>query len=307
MRLFQIQHKSSAELVYNPNMKGLILAGGKGSRLFPLTKGINKHLLPIYDKPMIYYPISTLMLAGIREICIVVNPGEKSMFEEFLGNGDKFGISIVYIEQFGSDGIPDAILCAQNALNGDDFVCILGDNIFFGVGLGEAFDFTIDSSKCQINLYRVANPSDFGVAVIDKDLILDLCEKPKIPKSDLAICGLYFFTNEIFEYLPRLKKSPRGEFEIVDLLNILNNQILLNYKILPRGTVWLDAGLPSSMIDASTYVRTVQDRQGLRISCIEEIAFRKGYINKEILENIINNYPESSYKNYLSELFLNES
>ena len=260
-------------------MKGVILAGGKGSRLFPLTKVASKQLLPIYDKPLIYYPLSTLMLAGIREILIITTPGDHSNFKKLLSSGEDFGIQITYEVQEQPQGLAQGIQIASSFLAGDSFAFMLGDNIFYGSGLGRELMNYKNISGAHIFGYRVSNPAEYGVAEInDSGKIISLEEKPQSPKSNIAVTGLYFYDAKAVDFVGSLRPSKRGELEITDLNKLYLEIDELNCTILPRGTAWLDTGTFNGLHDASTFVRLTEERTGLRIGDPSEVAQVQGWI-----------------------------
>jgi glucose-1-phosphate thymidylyltransferase len=279
-------------------MKAIILSGGTGSRLYPLTQTINKQLLPVYDKPMIYYPLSTIVSFGIKDICIISSPEYISHYEKIFGNGIDLGLNIFYKKQYKPNGIAESFLIAEDFIKNDKVGLILGDNIFHGtVNINPNLDGAI------VFAYQVNNPSDYGVVEFDENkLAISIEEKPKKPKSNYAIPGLYFYDNNVIEYARSLKPSNRGELEITDLNNIYLKQKKLTVLEFPRGTAWLDAGTPESLYQSAAYIQTIQERQGIKIGCIEEECYRKGFINKNQLEKIINKIPKSEYKNYLQKL-----
>ena len=284
-------------------MKGIILAGGAGSRLYPLTTIVNKQLLPVYDKPMIYYPLATLMAAGIREVLIITSPKYLESFEQMLGNGSNFGISIQYKTQSRPNGIVEAFLIGENFIGEENVALILGDNIFHGSGLGRKLEAFAASSGANIFAYRVSNPEEYGVIEFDKDFkILSLEEKPLSPKSNYAIPGLYFFEPSVKEAAREVEKSIRGELEILSLLKIYYHTKNLSVTLLPRGTVWLDTGSPKALSDASMFVQIIEERQGHKIACLEELAWRLGWITELKLRNLAETYPNSTYKDYLIKL-----
>jgi len=287
-------------------MKGLILAGGQGSRLFPMTKSLSKQLLPVYDKPMIYYPLGTLMLAGIRDILIIVDPKQRINFEILLGNGEQFGINLNYVTQDKPDGIPQAFSLGSNFINNDASCLILGDNIFHGPSLGRSLADAFTHSGANIFAYDIDDPSSYGVVELEGNQVISIQEKPKIPKSNFAIPGLYFFDSEVCERVKTLKPSARGETEITDLLRTYLDKNSLGVKKLQRGTVWMDSGTPKGLHDASTYIRIIEERQGLKVSCLEEIAFLQGWISKLDLEDLISNMQSNEYSNYLRKKVLNK-
>ena len=282
-------------------MKGIILAGGRGTRLYPMTKVVSKQLLPIYDKPMVYYPLSTLLLAGIKEILVISTPEDIGMYEELLGDGSRIGISISYKIQPEPKGLAQAFILGEEFIGNDSVCLILGDNIFYGK------DFTKLLKTAQEQLdgatifgYTVKNPTAFGVVEFDENRnVISIEEKPEHPKSDYAIPGLYFYDNRVVEIAKNIKPSARGELEIT----AVNNEYLklgkLKVKLMPRGMAWLDTGTPSGMIKASEFVQTVQDMQGFYISCIEEIAYRRGFISAEQLLSIGDRLKMTDYGKYL--------
>ena len=284
-------------------MRGIILAGGLGSRLYPLTSAVNKQLLPVYDKPMIYYPLATLMNSGIKEILIITKPEEIGAFRKILGDGAELGISIKYEFQTEPNGIVDAFLIGENFIGDQDIALILGDNIFHGSGLGRQLMSYDKPDGAQIFAYRVANPQDYGVIEFSQNLeILSLAEKPLHPKSNFAIPGLYFFNSSVKSIAKQIKKSHRGELEIINLLSIYLEQGKLSATLLPRGTVWLDTGSPKTLSDASNFVRIIEERQGYKIACLEEISWRLGWISDQQLKRIAKSIPKSTYQDYLFDL-----
>ena len=284
-------------------MKGIILAGGAGSRLYPLTSVVNKQLLPVYDKPMIYYPLATLMAAGIREVLIITSPKYLESFKQMLGNGSNFGISIQYETQSRPNGIVEAFLIGKSFIGEENVALILGDNIFHGSGLGRKLEAFAASNGANIFAYRVSNPEEYGVIEFDKDFnILSLEEKPSNPKSNYAIPGLYFFEPSVKEAAREVEKSNKGELEILSLLRIYYDAKKLSVTLLPRGTVWLDTGSPKALSDASMFVQIIEERQGPKIACLEELAWRLGWITEVKLRSLADSYPNSSYKAYLIKL-----
>jgi glucose-1-phosphate thymidylyltransferase len=286
-------------------MKGIVLAGGTGSRLWPITKGVSKQLLPVYDKPMIYYPLSTLMLAGIREILIITTKHDQEFFKELLGDGNQFGISINYAIQEKPRGIAEALLIAADFLGQDDAMMILGDNIFYGVGLGMDLANTLNRSGAHIFTYEVSNPEDYGILSLDtKGIPISVEEKPTSRKSNLAITGLYYFDNKASSYASKVEPSPRGELEIISVLleYMMNSE--LSYTKLSRGSMWLDTGSPNALNDASNFVRVIEDRTGLKIACLEEIAYKNGWIGRAELQMQCEYYSKSSYGRYLSKILV---
>lgn len=283
--------------------KGIILAGGKGTRLGPLTFGVSKQLLPLFDKPMIYYPLATLMAAGINQICVIVNPQDLATFETVLGDGSSFGISLTYKVQPEPEGIPQALSIAEDFIGDDDIVLILGDNLLIGTGLGRSLRNVSNPNGAHIFLYQVENPQDYGnVEINSEGQIKRIIEKPSQPFSKYVIPGLYFFANSAVEKSKGLSKSPRGEYEIVDLLNQYLSEESLTFTPLVRGTVWLDTGTPEDLFLAGEYVRIVQKRQGMKVACLEEISILNGWLTLKDLEqsSIINQ--NSPYALYLRNL-----
>ncbi|MBC98986.1 MAG: glucose-1-phosphate thymidylyltransferase [Halobacteriovoraceae bacterium] len=282
-------------------MKGIILAGGNGTRLHPSTLVVSKQLLPIYDKPMVYYPISTLMLAGIRDILIISKPEDRPLFERLLGSGEKFGIRLSYREQSQPRGIAEAFIIGEDFIGEDKVALILGDNIYYGQGFSNQLqDASTLKEGALIFGYYVLDPERYGVAEIDSSHnILSLEEKPEKPKSNYAITGLYFYDNHVIEYAKEIQPSPRGELEITDINRIYLEKKKLKFKEMGRGLAWLDTGTFDSMNDASNFVRTVEKRQGLNIACLEEIAFRKGFISRDDLKKTLESMPSNQYSNYL--------
>ncbi len=285
------------------NRKGIILAGGTGSRLLPFTKTVNKQLLPIYDKPMIYYPIATLMLAGIREILIITTPKDKSLFEELLGDGNSWGISLEYFVQDKPNGLAEVFKLAHKFINESPSALILGDNLFHGDNLIKNLNKANLNSGASIFAYPVVNPSDYGVVELSKDkAILSIEEKPLKPKSRYAITGLYFYDNSVIEKVHLIKPSNRGELEITDLNKIYLDQGELNVELFSRGMAWLDTGSCDSMHDASSFIRTLEHRQGLKVGCPEEIAWRNKWITNKELEKLAKSLIKSNYGEYLINL-----
>ena len=284
--------------------KGIILAGGMGTRMSPITKSVNKQLLPIYDKPLIYYPLSILMLAGIREILIIVNKGSISQFNNVLRNGENLGIKIVYAEQDKPRGLPDAFKIGRNFIGKDSVALILGDNFFYGQSLSEKLSIITKLKKgATIVVHPVKNPNRFGVVTLKGKKILNLIEKPKKTKSNLAITGLYFFDNSVVNKTLKLKKSKRKEFEIIDLLKMYLRKKLLKVEHLGRGAAWLDAGTIDDFNQTSIFVSSIEKRQGLKIACLEEIAFMKKWISKNHIKKAISFYGNCEYSKYLKNLF----
>ena len=281
-------------------MKGIILAGGTGSRLHPITQGISKQLTPVYDKPMIYYPLSTLMLAGIRDILIITTPADQEQFKRLLGDGSRFGINLEYKVQPSPDGLAQAFILGADFIGNDPVALVLGDNIFYGPGLGTQLATYEQKDGATVFAYRVADPRAYGVVEFDEDFnALSIEEKPETPKSDYAIPGLYFYDSKVVEYARQIKPSPRGELEITDLNRVYLEQGKLKVEVLPRGTAWLDTGTFDSLADATNFIRTVQSRQGLSVGCPEEIAWRHGWLSDEQLREIATPLVKSGYGSYL--------
>jgi len=283
--------------------KGIILAGGTGSRLSPITKSINKQLIPIYDKPLIFYPISTLMLSNIREILIIVNKGKIKLFNTLLGNGSKFGIKIKYKEQNKPVGIPDAFNIGASFIKKSNVSLILGDNFFYGSGLSGLLEFANNFDKgCRIFLKDVPNPESYGVAFLKNKKILNIKEKPRNPLSSKAITGLYFFDNDVIKLTKHLKKSKRGELEITDLIKIYKKRTQLNFTELGRGVIWSDVGKIDDLYNIGNYVASTEKVQGTKIACLEEIALNKKWISKTQIKKNITFYGNNPYSNYLKKL-----
>jgi glucose-1-phosphate thymidylyltransferase len=284
-------------------MKGIILAGGTGSRLFPLTTVISKQLLPVYDKPMIYYPLASLMAAGLREILVIVTPRDETSFQALLGDGSQWGMTIDYVVQQNPEGLAQAFILAEKFLAGDKAALILGDNIFHGVGLGTQLKQLTDPDGGVVFAYQVANPSEYGVIEFDESgNVVSIEEKPKNPKSDFAIPGLYFFDEQVVDIAKNVKPSPRGELEITSVMSEYLNRGKLKVEVLPRGTAWLDTGTFNTLHEAGTYVRIIEERQGARVGCVEEVAWRNGWIDSDQLRNIAEKQLSSGYGEYLMSL-----
>lgn len=285
-------------------MKGIILAGGSGSRLHPVTLTVNKQLLPIYDKPMIFYPLSTLMLGGIRDILIITTAEAEAAFKSLLGDGSDLGITLTYAVQDRPNGLAEAFIIGRNFIINDQLALILGDNIFYGHGLPEQLSRAAGrTSGCSIFAYQVADPQRYGVLVLDRDgKISGIVEKPETPPSNWAVTGLYYFDSKVADVAATIKPSARGELEIVDVLRDYLNRRALEVEWLGRGYAWLDTGTHETMLQAAHYIETIETRQGLKIACLEEIAWRLGYIDVDKFKHLADGYPESSYGRYLKTL-----
>ena len=284
--------------------KGIILAGGKGTRMSPLTKAVNKQLLPIYDKPLIFYPLSILMLSGIKDILIIVNKGQLDQYKKLIPNGKNLGIKITYLEQDKPRGLPDAFVIGEKFIGKDNVAMILGDNFFYGQNLTTKLKENTKIKKgARVVLHKVQHPEAFGVAKVDKkNKILSIKEKPKKFLSDLAITGLYFFDNKVVELAKKLKPSKRGEVEIVDLLNFYKSKKQLSADIVGRGGAWLDTGSIEDFYKTSAFVSAIENRQGFKIACLEEIALSNKWISKKQIMNAISFYGNCEYSNYLKKL-----
>jgi glucose-1-phosphate thymidylyltransferase len=284
--------------------KGIILAGGSGTRLFPLTIAVSKQLMPVFDKPMIYYPISVLMVAGIREMLVISTPGDLPLFRRLLGDGANLGVRFDYAEQPSPDGLAQAFLIGADFLGGAPSALILGDNLFYGHDLSKSFSAANGrASGATIFAYHVANPSAYGVVEFGRDgRVLSLEEKPERPKSNFAVPGVYFYDREVVAYARRLKPSTRGELEITDLNRLYLEAGTLHAEVLGRGTAWLDTGTHDSLLEAAQFVHVIENRQGLKIACLEEIAWRQGWIDNARLESNIARLGKSGYAQYLRRL-----
>ena len=284
-------------------MKGLLLAGGVGSRLWPITRGISKQLLPVYDKPMVYYPLGTLMLAGIREIALITTPDDQPAFKRLLGDGSQWGIEITYLVQEKPNGIAESFVIAENFLGESSAALILGDNIFNGSGIGRNLKSFTNVEGAQIFAYQVANPEDFGVVELDdSDNVVSIVEKPKNSKSSLAVPGLYFYGSDVVDKAKTIERSARGELEITALNAQYLKEGRMKVEVLPRGTAWLDGGTIESLHDAAVYVRVLEQRQGSKLGCVEEIAWRNGWITDVELRQLAQPLMASGYGEYLIAL-----
>ncbi|MES2998391.1 MAG: glucose-1-phosphate thymidylyltransferase RfbA [Pseudomonadota bacterium] len=289
-------------------MKGIVLSGGSGTRLHPITKGISKQLLPIYDKPMIYYPISALMLAGIQEILIITAPEALSQYQCLLGSGEQWGLNLSYLTQTSPDGLAQAFLIGEHFIGNDSVALILGDNLFYGEKFSEVLKTaTTHHEGAKIFCYFVNDPERYGVAVFDKmRSLIDIEEKPTFPKSHWAVTGLYFYDNQVIDIAKNIKPSARGELEITDINRHYLAKDQLQYQLIGRGSTWLDTGTHDALLEASHFVQVVEKRQGLKIACLEEIAWRKGFISDEALEISADKLTNTSYGSYLLDLLKKE-
>ena len=284
-------------------MKGIVLAGGTGSRLWPMTRVISKQLIPIYDKPMVYYPISTLMLAGIRQILLITTPQDLVLYKNLLGDGTDFGVDIEYEAQESPRGIAESLIIAKHFLAGESCLLVLGDNIFHGVGLGTDLKNSLRSSGAHIFTYDVANPSDYGILFTNRDGVpIQIKEKPKESTSHSAVTGLYFFDNFASEIASRVKPSSRGELEITAVIDDYLKRKALTYTKLGRGTAWLDTGTPQGLSDASIYVKILEERTGLSLGCLEEISYRNGWLDRQQMHAIIEKFRGNTYGKYLERV-----
>lgn len=284
-------------------MKGIILAGGSGTRLYPITKGISKQLIPIYDKPMIYYPLSVLMLAGIREVLIITTPEDSAQFQRLLGDGSAIGCSFSYAVQEKPNGLAQAFIIGEEFIGSDKVALVLGDNIFYGSGFSKLVQSFNDVDGAAIFAYEVSDPERYGVVEFDKSFkTLSIEEKPKQPKSNYAVPGLYFYDNEVVKIAKNIQPSPRGEYEITDVNKVYLEAGRLKVGVMDRGVAWLDTGTFDSLSDASEFVRVIEKRQGQKIGCIEEVAYRMGFINRDTLMNLAKQYEKSGYGTYLQRI-----
>jgi len=288
-------------------MKGIILAGGSGTRLYPITRGVVKQLLPVYDKPMIYYPLSVLMLAGIREILIISTPADTHRFQEIFGDGSDLGLKIFYKIQASPDGLAQAFILGEEFLNGDDACLVLGDNIFYGHGFTELLRNSVKKVKEErrsvVFGYYVNDPERYGVVAFDKNgKALSIEEKPEIPKSNYAVIGLYFYTSDVVEVAKSIKPSPRGELEITTVNQVYLDKGKLDVNVMGRGYAWLDTGTHESLLEASNFIEVIERRQGLKIACLEEIAFEMGYISETKLLELAEQLKKNQYGQYLLDL-----
>ncbi|MDB4962326.1 MAG: glucose-phosphate thymidylyltransferase [Myxococcales bacterium] len=285
-------------------MKGIVLAGGAGTRLYPMTRAVSKQLLAVYDKPMIYYPLSTLMLGGIRDILLICTPRDRQAFEATLGDGSSFGIRLSYAEQSAPRGIAEAFLIGADFIGSDPVALVLGDNLFYGMGLTALFEGAARlTTGALIFGYYVKDPREYGVVEFTQNLdVLSIEEKPKAPKSHYAVPGLYFYDNDVIAIARELKPSARGELEITDLNRVYLEAGKLRISLMGRGTAWLDTGSPDALLQASNFIQTVETRQGLKIGCLEEIAYRKGFIDVETLRSIGTSLEKTEYGQYLLAL-----
>ena len=285
-------------------MKGIILAGGSGTRLYPITKGVSKQLVPIYDKPMIYYPLSVLMLSGIKEVLIISTPNDLPRFEELLGDGSNLGMRFEYVVQPSPDGLAQAFILGEEFLDGDDACLVLGDNIFYGQGLTKLLAQSVanikDENKATVFGYHVSDPQRYGVAEFDNDgNVTSIEEKPKNPKSNYAVVGLYFYPNDVVQKAKDVKPSDRGELEITTLNEMYLKENRLKVELMGRGYAWLDTGTHESLLEASSFIQTIENRQSLKVACLEEIAYERGYISKEKLLELAKPLSKNQYGKYL--------
>jgi glucose-1-phosphate thymidylyltransferase len=285
--------------------KGIVLAGGSGSRLHPVTMGVSKHLLPVYDKPMVYYPISVLMLAGIREILIISTPHDINNYKKLLGDGSQFGISFKYVVQEKPDGLAQAFILGEEFIGEENVALILGDNIFYGQNFSNKLHAAMNTNKgATIFGYHVSDPERFGVVELNKNNdVVSIIEKPTKPKSNYAVTGLYFYDNNVIKYAKSINPSQRGELEITDINKIYLENKNINVELLSRGFAWLDTGTHDSLMEASSFVQTIERRQGLKVACLEEIAYEQKWINKKMLIKESKKYKNNNYGSYLQYLY----
>jgi glucose-1-phosphate thymidylyltransferase len=288
-------------------MRGIILAGGSGTRLYPITRGISKQIMPVYDKPMIYYPLSTLMMAGIREILVITTPEDRAQFQNLLGDGSELGIEISYAVQPRPEGLAQAFVIGADFIGSESVALVLGDNIFYGTGLGRSLETNRGVRGGRVFAYRVANPSDYGVVEFAPDgTVVSIEEKPAKPRSRYAVPGLYFYDNDVVDIAAKLKPSDRGELEITGVNAEYLRRGDLSVTVLDRGTAWLDTGTFASLMQAAAFVQVVEERQGIKVGCIEEVAYREGYIDEAQLRALAEPLRKSGYGEYLLDLLDNQ-